>query len=65
MSKLKENNIIQLKNDVYIFNEDFLFSSPSGAAGAVLGRSANGWTEWKNKDKKTIDEIYRVDSFNE
>jgi hypothetical protein len=64
-SKLKENNIIQLKNDVYIFNEDFLFSSPSGAAGAVLGRSANGWTEWKNKDKKTIDEIYRVDSFNE
>lgn len=59
-SKLKEDNIIQLKNKIYVFNEDFLFGSPSAAAGAVLGRSANGWTEWKNKDKKTIDEIYRM-----
>jgi hypothetical protein len=28
----------------------------------VLGRRANGWTEWKDKDNKTIDEIYRVDA---
>ncbi|MEC5165413.1 hypothetical protein RCH18_001141 [Flavobacterium sp. PL11] len=59
-NKLKENNIIQLQNDVYIFTEDYLFGSPSAAAAAVLGRRANGWTEWKNKDKKTIDEIYRI-----
>ncbi|MDQ3534813.1 MAG: DUF4357 domain-containing protein [Bacteroidota bacterium] len=25
-----------------------------------MGRSTNGWTKWKNKEGKTIDEIYRV-----
>ncbi len=29
------------------FAKDHLFNSPSGAAAAVLGRSANGWTSWK------------------
>lgn len=35
------------------------FSSLSTAAGFVLGRSANGWTEWKNNTGKTIDKIKR------
>lgn len=61
-NKLKENNIIRLENNVYVFNEDYLFGSPSAAAAAVLARRANGWVEWKNIDKKTIDEIYRMDS---
>jgi hypothetical protein len=33
------------------------FNSPSQAADFVLGRSANGWTEWRDKDGKTLDEI--------
>jgi hypothetical protein len=49
------------KDNIYQFVEDFIFRSPSAAAAAVLGRSANGWTEWKNKEGKTIDEIYRID----
>ena len=37
----------------------FPFSSPSSAGMFVLGGSINGWVEWKNKDGKTLDELYR------
>ena len=36
-----------------------LFGSPSMAALAVLGRRANGWTEWKSPDGATLDELKR------
>lgn len=35
------------------------FKTPSGAVCFVLGGSRNGWSEWKNKDGKTLDEVYR------
>lgn len=35
------------------------FKTPSGASDFVLGGSTNGWIEWKNKDGKTLDELYR------
>lgn len=35
------------------------FTSPSSAAMFVLGGSSNGWVEWKDKDGKTLDELYR------
>lgn len=60
--KLIDDKIIIRENEVYVFQEDFIFGSPSSAAAAVLGRRANGWTEWKNKDGKTIDEIYRIEN---
>jgi hypothetical protein len=37
--------------------EDFVFSSPSTAAAIVLGRNANGLTEWKLKDGITLKEF--------
>ncbi len=58
-SNLMSNNIIEYKNDNLIFLEDYLFKSPSSAAGVILGRSANGWTEWKNIDKISLDKYYR------
>ena len=39
----------------YVFTRDYLFSSPSMAAIAVLGRSANGWIEWKTEQGQTLD----------
>jgi hypothetical protein len=42
--------------DVYRFTQDFVFSSPSTAADVVLGRSANGRTEWKDADGVTLRE---------
>ena len=35
------------------------FSTPSGAADFVLGGSNNGWIEWKDSDRQTIDALYR------
>lgn len=58
--KLLDDKILLPENGVLKFAEDFIFGSPSAAAAAVLGRRANGWTEWKDRDNKTIDEIYRV-----
>jgi hypothetical protein len=40
-----------------ILAEDILFSSPSSAAAVIMGRSANGLLEWKNKSGKTLKEI--------
>ena len=42
------------------FARDYLFDSPSGAAAAVLGRTANGWIEWKNAEGRTLSQVKRV-----
>ena len=35
------------------------FTSPRSAAMFVLGGSTNGWIEWKDKDGKTLNELFR------
>lgn len=40
-----------------IFTKDYLFSSPSSAAAIVMGRSANGLTEWKTEDGRILKAI--------
>ena len=57
--KLLKDQIIIEKNDNYEFAQDYVFNSPSTAGGVVLGRSTNGWTKWKNKSGKTLDELKR------
>ena len=39
------------------FSDDFIFTSPSTAAVIVMGRNANGLTEWKTKTEKTLKEV--------
>jgi hypothetical protein len=41
----------------FAFNQDYVFSSPSTAAGVVLGRSSNGRTEWKDSQGRTLKTI--------
>ena len=58
--KLKEENpIFNLLGVHYVLTENTFFSSPSTAAACLLGRSANGWVEWKTKDRRTLDEMER------
>lgn len=54
---LIENGVINGKNGIYEITEDFVFSSPSTAAVIVLGRNANGLTEWKLKDGTNLKEF--------
>lgn len=53
------NGDIQQEGKIYRLKKSMSFSSPSYAASFVLGSSANGWIEWKNKDGKTLDELFR------
>lgn len=46
--ELIDNKSIIEKNGKLVFANDYLFNSPSAAAAIVMGRSANGLTEWKN-----------------
>ncbi len=39
------------------FLKDHIFISPSLAAAVVMGRNANGRTEWKTSEHKTIRDI--------
>lgn len=56
--KLLDETIIDMGN-YYEVKHKITFSSLSTAADFILGRSANGWIEWKNSNNKTIDEIER------
>ena len=60
--KLIDEGILKKEGNVLIFTKVMEFGSPSAAAGVVLARRANGWTEWKNKEGKTIDEIKRKEN---
>jgi hypothetical protein len=52
--KLIDAKILVDKLNHYEFAEDYIFSSPSTAAAILMGRSANGQTEWKLKEGKTL-----------
>jgi len=56
---LVKEGVMAAQNGVYVFTRDHLFSSPSTAAMSVMGRSANGWVEWKAANGKTLDELKR------
>lgn len=55
--KLINDGILLDKRDYFEFSEDYIFTSPSTAAVIILGRNANGLTEWKLKDGKTLKEF--------
>jgi hypothetical protein len=54
---LIKNGVLADKVQYYEFSQDYTFSSPSTAAAVVLGRSANGRIEWKDKAGRTLKDI--------
>jgi hypothetical protein len=52
--KLIDEGVLVDRGDFFEFTDDYIFSSPSTAAVMVMGRNANGLTEWKSKDGKTL-----------
>ena len=51
---LIRKNLIEKLEDRYVFKENYIATSPSAAAVLVLGRSANGWVEWKTYEGKLL-----------
>lgn len=52
--ELISTGVLVLDGDWYRFTQDYSFSSPSTAAAVVLGRSANGRTEWQDAQGRTL-----------
>lgn len=58
--RLIDEGVLKNKSDKsYEFTRDYVFSSPSAASDTVAGRSTNGWTCWKDKEGRTLDENVR------
>ena len=55
-TRLVSSGTLVEEGGVYVLKEDTLFKSPSTAAMVLLGRNANGRTEWKDADGVTLKE---------
>jgi 5-methylcytosine-specific restriction protein B len=58
--RLLAEGVLDDKGKSLVFLQDYTFDTPSGAAAAVLGRTANGWIEWKLPDGRTLSDVKRV-----
>lgn len=58
--RLLDAGVMREVADTVVFEKDHLFGSPSMAAIALLGRTSNGWKEWKSKGGVTLHELKRA-----
>jgi hypothetical protein len=54
---LVSNGVFKPSGDGYVFTQDYVFPSPSFAAGVVQGRAANGRLDWKTEEGKTLKDL--------
>lgn len=59
---LMASGILKPENNHYVFTQDYLFNSPSTAAGVVLARSSNGRVEWQTKDGHSLKAIQEAEA---
>ncbi len=59
-AKLIESGVLRAQGGRIIFEQDHIFTSPSLAASAVLGMSANGWLIWKTEEGITLEKLERL-----
>ncbi|MDD0811187.1 GIY-YIG nuclease family protein [Curvibacter sp. RS43] len=57
--RLLAQGVMRAEGHTVVFQRDHLFRSPSMAALALLGRTANGWLEWKSPAGRTLDDLKR------
>jgi hypothetical protein len=56
---LRADGVLEQEEDHLVFRENHPFNSPSAASGVVLGRSSNGWREWRDAEGRTLDDLER------
>jgi hypothetical protein len=57
--QLIASDVLKVKGDQIVFQKDHLFRSPSRAAAVLMGRTANGWIEWKDVNGTTLNQLKR------
>lgn len=55
--KLRALGILQKSGDKLVLSRDYVFNSPSTAAGVVLGMTSNGRRFWKDAEGKSLKEL--------
>jgi hypothetical protein len=60
--QLVDNGVLAEEKDRYRFTQDYTFNSPSLAAQVILGRSANGRTEWKDSSGRTLKALQEAEA---
>jgi hypothetical protein len=58
--RLIDAGVLRVDGERVILDKDHLFGSPSMAALALMGRSSNGWLDWKNNEGKTLHALKRA-----
>jgi hypothetical protein len=56
-NSLLERGILKAEGDYVKMTQDYVFDSPSTAAGVLLGRSSNGHIEWQDDQGRTLKAI--------
>jgi hypothetical protein len=56
-NQLKEQGTLKEHAGKLVLTQDYLFSSPSQAATVMLARAANGRTEWKMNDGRSLKQL--------
>lgn len=56
---LFESGSLMTEGSEVVFAKDHLFKTPSAAAYVLLGKSSNGWIDWKAKSGETLDVLKR------
>ena len=54
-----EQEIVILKDGMYVFAQNYTFGAPSAAADFIIGGSNNGWQYWKDSDNNVIGDSLR------
>lgn len=57
--RLLDSGVLKVEGDRVVFIKNHTFGSPSMAAVALVGRTANGWREWKDESGKTLHDLVR------
>lgn len=58
--QLRERGVLKPDGNSFVFTQDYRFSSPSTAAGVLVGGSANGPRAWKDRSGRTLKELQQA-----
>lgn len=56
-ANLLKNGVLIADGDAYRLSQDYVFTSPSTAAGVLLGSSSNGRDDWKAADGRSLKQL--------
>jgi hypothetical protein len=53
----KSGHITQLSSNLFKFEKEYVFNSPSAASDIICGNSTSGWVKWVTKEGKTLKDV--------